>query len=244
MVKKTVKIYLIILFFLVSIFLFLLFRFLTPSTHSCGEDFTDPRDGNVYSTVKIGEQCWFAQNLAYLPQVNIPDLSKAASIDEAEPQREPTFYVYGYEEGDLREAKSTKNYQVYGALYNQPASLIACPEGWRLPSDDDWKELEKHLGMDEEELEVEDFRLSGLLKEKLGSVEFGGKDTIGFHALGGGYLNSWSYFNELEEYAVFWSATMVNEDAYVRGLTAASSGLLRFLYRPVYSFSVRCIQDN
>ncbi len=242
--KKYLFLSLFILMLFILVLFFRVFLVNETSFWSCGDDFVDQRDGNIYSTVEIGDQCWFAQNLSYLPEVNIPDLSKAGSIEEAVSQKEPAFYVYGYDNGDLKEAKSTKNYEVYGTLYNQPASLIACPEGWRLPSDNDWQELEKTLGMDKEELGVENFRGSGFLKEKLSSVEFEGKNTSGFNALGAGYLNSWSYFNELNEYSVFWSSTMVGEEAYVRGLTTASDGVLRLLYRPVYSFSVRCIQDN
>ncbi|MFA7050321.1 MAG: prepilin-type N-terminal cleavage/methylation domain-containing protein, partial [Patescibacteria group bacterium] len=38
-------------------------------TWSCGDDFTDERDDNIYPTVQIGDQCWFAKNLAYLPGI-------------------------------------------------------------------------------------------------------------------------------------------------------------------------------
>ncbi|MFA7050012.1 MAG: prepilin-type N-terminal cleavage/methylation domain-containing protein, partial [Patescibacteria group bacterium] len=36
---------------------------------TCGDDFTDERDDNIYPTVQIGDQCWFAKNLAYLPGI-------------------------------------------------------------------------------------------------------------------------------------------------------------------------------
>lgn len=44
--------------------------------------------------------------------------------------------------------------QNYGYLYNWQAALKACPSGWKLPSDEDWKTLERFLGMSEEELHL------------------------------------------------------------------------------------------
>ena len=87
-------------------------------------------DGKVYKVVQIGNQCWMAENLAYLPSVSPP--TEGSLID-------PYSYVYGYEGTDINEAKTTTNYQTYGVLYNWPATLEACPSGWHLPSDAEWK---------------------------------------------------------------------------------------------------------
>ncbi len=94
--------------------------------------FTDNRDGKVYKTVKIGDQTWMAENLAYLPAVSPNSL-----ISDTDPH----YYVYGYPGNDLNEAKETDNYKTYGALYNFPAALDACPSGWHLPIDTEWGRL-------------------------------------------------------------------------------------------------------
>lgn len=77
-----------------------------------------------------------AENLAYLPSVVGP---------ATDSETEPYYYVYGYDGTDVEEAKATENYQTYGVLYNWSAALTACPEGWHLPSDAEWTQLENYL---------------------------------------------------------------------------------------------------
>jgi len=64
-------------------------------------------EGYDYSTVLIGEQCWFAENCRYLPEVSPPS---AESISD------PYYYVYGYEGTDVTAAMSTSNYATYGVF--------------------------------------------------------------------------------------------------------------------------------
>ena len=104
---------------------------------NCGDDIA--HDGYDYSTVQIGEQCWFAENCRYLPMV-------APSSDGHESY--PYYYVYGYQGTDLVEAKATENYETYGVLYNWPAVMTEaiCPSGWRIPLDCEFTELTDFLG--------------------------------------------------------------------------------------------------
>lgn len=80
--------------------------------------FTDTRDGKVYKTVKIGEQDWMAENLAYKPTSG----NYWAFDDEAD------------------------NIAVYGYLYDWETAKKVCPTGWHLPSDAEWTELTDYLG--------------------------------------------------------------------------------------------------
>ena len=99
----------------------------------CGDDFIDSRDSNIYPTVQIGTQCWMAKNLAYLPSVVGPLTGSETT---------PYYYVYGYDGTDVSAAKATSNYTTYGVLYNWPAASTACPIGWHLPTDAEYREID------------------------------------------------------------------------------------------------------
>ena len=96
----------------------------------------DARDGIRYRTVQIGAQRWLAENLKYLPTV---------CPATAAPDGSPRHYVYDYPGRDVVAARATAHYRRYGALYNWPAALAACPPGWHLPSDEEWSELVDYL---------------------------------------------------------------------------------------------------
>lgn len=118
--------------------------------------YTDQRDANVYNVVKIGEQVWFAENLAYLPKItpyvptNTGRTWGSGILD---------YYVYDYRGNDIEEAKSTFNYQTYGVLYiweaamnrqnassNNPSGVQgACPCGWHVPSYKEWNQLTSYI---------------------------------------------------------------------------------------------------
>lgn len=118
-------------------------------------EFTDTRDGKVYKTVKLGEQEWFAENLAYLPQVN----PGAEGSEDSGKEKAPMYYVYNYYGTDVFEAKATDEYKKTGVLYNYWATLNGeepmadklavstvqgpCPDGWHVPSMGEWWTLSK-----------------------------------------------------------------------------------------------------
>lgn len=83
-------------------------------TGSC----TDPRDGKVYKTVKIGDQWIMAQNLAYKPD-------------------QGNYWAYENDSGNVAK---------YGYLYDWETAKNVAPEGWHLPSKREWKTFRKSLG--------------------------------------------------------------------------------------------------
>jgi uncharacterized protein (TIGR02145 family) len=78
---------------------------------ACSESFTDPRDGQSYDVVKIGDLTWMTENLSYETETSAcPD-------------------------GDSRNCKRL------GRLYTWAEAKTVCPEGWRLPTKSDFAQL-------------------------------------------------------------------------------------------------------
>ncbi len=213
----------------------------------CGVPFE--YDGKSYATVQIGDQCWMAENLAYLPSVVGPATGSATTSH---------YYVYDYDGTDVTAAKATSNYDTYGVLYNWPAATAACPTGWHLPSDEEYKTLEIGLGLTTTEANAygrrgthdEGSELAG--NEPLwnngvlvGSGIFGGS---GFEALPGGYRHTTTSYGFVSQsyYARFWSSSEpVNNPgwAIVRELTYDYTTVSRYDRTKASGFSVRCVLD-
>ena len=208
---------------------------------TCG----DPVDyhGYDYTTVQIGEQCWFAENARFLPEVSPSALG--SEVDGL-----PHAYVYGYDGSVVSEAVQSAGY-ANGALYNFDAviSWEICPAGWYVPSDEDWMTLESFLGMDENELEwfyPEQGFERGADEEigfKLKSVEWDGGNSTGFSALSNGWR--WTGVFAYPEDTNFWTSTQISpEVSWARILREGESGIARQPYYPHFGKSVRCVQDS
>jgi len=195
------------------------------------ETFTDSRDGNVYNWVKIGDQVWMAENLAYLPSVN-------QVADGSEDVAGSYYYVYGYDGTDVTAAKATSNYTTYGVLYNWTAAMASsvssnanpsevqgvCPSGWHLPSDAEWTELTDYLG---------------------GKSVAGGKlKETGFTALPGGHRVNNGSFLYNGGYGFWWSAKEYDATfAWSHHMYYDDSVVVRDFNYKEMGFSVRCLRD-
>jgi uncharacterized protein (TIGR02145 family) len=210
---------------------------------------TDARDGTHYSAVRIGNQVWMAENLAYLPAVH--------SNLEFETQGNSSlagYGVYGYDGSDIATAKSQPNYSAYGVLYNWWAAMDgevssssnpsgvqgACPIGWHLPSDDELTELTDYLATDGH---------SGtegtVLKATAGWSSGGnGTDNYGFTALAGGSRGTNGAFSSIGATCHLWSATELDSsDAWDHYLHYNYSYVGRYGYYKRFGFYVRCVRD-
>jgi uncharacterized protein (TIGR02145 family) len=201
--------------------------------------FKDCRDIIEYNWVRIGEQIWMAENLAYLPNVS-PSISVSDTI--------PVYHVYEYEGTNVNVARSNELYLYYGALYNWEAAKTACPAGWKLPEDDDWKVLEKHLGMTESDADSTGWRKSGDVGKKMKSLkgwlgEGNGDNSSGFNALPAGCRYANGGFTAIGWYAHFWSSTEYDSlDTWRRLLMGGRNGISRQNQPKREALSVRCIK--
>lgn len=199
-------------------------------TFTCGDDFFDTRDGNIYRTVQIGDQCWMAENLNYNTN----------------------------EEGCWNYLNSESNGQLYGKLYSMEAALIVSPDGWHLPSDEEWKILEGTVDTQFAvgDMEWDDWGYRGFdaglrLKSTTGWDENGnGTDAFGFNALPGGFSYLMSFeedrkFENLGYSAPFWTATSTDEDNFYlwnRELFSSKDNIDRS-FNNDWGLAVRCIKD-
>ncbi|MCX2865485.1 hypothetical protein OOZ63_27040 [Paucibacter sp. PLA-PC-4] len=189
------------------------------------EQFIDTRDGRVYRTTNIGGLVWIAENLAYMPHVS-PGSEKGG------------IWVYGYEGTDPAEARETAEYRASGNLYDWNTALISCPQGWHVPTDEEWKLAEIALGMTPHEASGQSWRGStqGTRMKKHGDS--------GFNALLAGWRSGPGKFAFRDEHANFWTATSVDHRAYERLFNIRRPTVGRDLGDKTAGFSVRCVQTK
>ena len=188
--------------------------------------FTDLRDNHQYGFKIMGSQTWMTENLAWLPRVS--------------PSKDGTdynsyYYVYAFEGSSLTDARSGTNYTTFGALYNWTAAQEACPLGWHLPSDMEWKIFENYLGADA------GFRLKSIF----GWTNHGnGNNSSGFNVLPAGERIQNIGFTGLGNLAQFWSTTtLLGHGAWTRALHYDDHVVYRFATSLNSGLSVRCLKD-
>jgi uncharacterized protein (TIGR02145 family) len=146
-------------------------------------------------TIKIGNQVWMAENL---------DVDIKGS------------WAYN---GNLSNAEK------YGRLYTWQAANKACPEGWRLPSNEEWSKLIDATGGES---------LAGKLLKEGGSTSF--------NALFAGYCNGKSFWF-LYQYGGFWTSTPFDEKhAWYYYITNKNDAFTSTYFNKDYGFSVRCVK--
>ena len=193
--------------------------------------------GYEYSTVQIGDQCWFSENCRYLPEVS--PSSEGNDTD-------PFYYVYGYQGTDVEAARSNINYETNGVLYNWPAVMTdnICPSGWHIPSDGEWRIMEISLGMSYAEAEQSYWRGSPVgdyMKSTSGWYNgYNGSNSSGFTGLPGGecYLG---LFQHIGGGGNWWTSTGTSDKTTRRLDVNDSVG--RWGFPLDGGASARCVRD-
>jgi len=203
-------------------------------------------DGNVYQTVKIGDQLWMAENLKVTHYRNgdaIPNVTDSTDWGNLTTGAYCNYY------------NDANNATTYGRLYNWYAvndSRNIAPEGWHVPSDEEWKTLEMYLGMSQSDADDSGRRgtgVGGKMKEAgtehWNSPNTGATNESGFSALPGGYRSyKGTYYYGRGYFAHFWSSTEYDSDgAWYRDLYYNDSGVWRGYINERDGVSVRCVRD-
>jgi uncharacterized protein (TIGR02145 family) len=214
-------------------------------------------DHNIYYPVKIGNQIWMSENLK---TTRYPDGSKIPRIEDRLTWFKFSLYTVAYCWYDNYGAIGA----TYGGLYTWPAAMNiksesdikpgkvqgVCPDGWHLPDDSEWKQLEMYLGMSQAEVDGEEWRGTdegGKMKHEgiqiWNSPNTGSTNESGFRALPAGWRDGNGYFYNLEISARFWSSSKRGDYAWVRQLDYNSSRIYRGTRGLYEGISVRCIKD-
>ena len=201
-------------------------------------------DGYTYKTLKIGNQWWTAESLRV---TRFNDGSSITFIDE---NANDTLW------SEITEpAYTTINNGQFGLLYNYAVietSLNIAPEGWHVATDEDWKALEREVGMSQSETNALGWRGSTeaeLLTAKNsagwpeGATLFG-KDTYQFNAKPGGCRVFNGELNLQGNTAFWWTGTTDGNEAWYRYFDASQTRIFRQHTYKGYGMSIRCVKNN
>ena len=211
-----------------------------------GSDDTDTdtvTDDPVAETVQIGDQIWMTANLEVTRYRNgdlISNFTDRARLDTTTAGAYTAFNM------------ADSNVATYGYLYNWHAindSRNIAPEGWHVPTDEEWQTLEIFLGMSPSDADSLRWRGSDeghRLKLKAGWDGNGnGSNETGFSAVPGGAYFRGAY-GGLGTAALFWTATEADSGfsgAFARVLASNNPDIFRYRYSLQDGFSIRCIKD-
>ena len=199
--------------------------------------------GNTYKTIKIGNQWWMAENLkvtVFNDQTPISTISENVADSVWTKSTKAAYCIYD---------------TTLGALYNWKVIdniKIIAPKGWHIPSDDEWKTLEKTLGMGTSEVEKTAWRgtteadklLTNSTSIPMNSDYSFGSNESGFNALFAGCRLFSGEINKEKNTAFWWTSTPSNDkEAWYRYIDAKQKKIFRQHTYTSYGFSIRCIKD-
>jgi uncharacterized protein (TIGR02145 family) len=203
---------------------------------NCGDRFTDLRNGQVYNTIEIDDQCWMAENMNIGIMINSDNFQV----------NNDTIEKYCYD-------NYAANCETYGGLYqwNEMMQYTAtegsrgiCPQGWHIPTDNEWAIITEFLGG----MIIAGGKMKEIGNNHWNSPNISATNESGFSALPGGsfsYYNTGSFLGQ-NSFSYSWSSTTTNllNRAWQWNLQAYSSYILRTDPLKIAGLSVRCLKDT
>ncbi len=207
--------------------------------------FTDSRDGQKYSVVEIGGQIWMAENLRYSDSSKTPNLKgNMWCLENAKAACEEYGPLYSWTAATNLDKKYVSSIATVANDASYGVKGI-CPDGWRLPSSEDWQILNQYW-------------VTNVIHGGPGGADFKSVDgwdeedgiekplnRSGFNALPAGRRNSeGGNFMSFGKYAYFWTSNQVDAGTSKGwALLYSNNHLVDGDYYKDHGMSVRCIFD-
>jgi len=227
-----------------------------------GDGVTDI-DGNNYTTVIIGGQEWMAENLCTTNYKDGTNMSTGGDDTNWQTATSGAYAVYpDYLVDGISSDMQMR--ETYGLLYNWHAvnnSSGLCPDGWRVPTNEDWNQLTEYLINNYDEMNTDNvgnkLKSCRQIDSPLGGdcatdeqplwgaddTQYG-TDNFGFSAFPGGHRSTEGHYFNFKYYGYWWSSTEYEEStAYSRVLDFQSGDVGVSTDDKKYGYSVRCLKD-
>lgn len=193
-------------------------------------------DGNLYNSVKIGSQIWTTQNLKVIRYRNGNTIPNIPDVDVWKNLTIGSYCSF---------LNNTASATTYGLLYNYYAitdTRQICPEGWHVPTKEEWQTLIDYLGGDN--LASSKVRASGLEYWEHDK----GTNSSGFNALGGSWRgDDGVFYYSLGSGAYWWTNAVFTSIYPFYSYLYSEPNIIRTGYGPYMEnragLSVRCVKD-
>ncbi|HCT51992.1 MAG TPA: hypothetical protein DF712_05985 [Balneola sp.] len=189
------------------IILLVMFTYCNPIQESVLVD----TDGKKYLVKKYGDTFWMTENLK-------------TKQDES---GNPIEYYFPNDD--------STNMETFGLLYDFETASNICPNGWKLPTNGDWKRL----------LQSNGGNVAGIYKDSLyweGEVN---SNSSGFTVRPAGFGNNGEYENQFKSKTLFWSNSKEEEHFIWSYIFELGNDSIRVASQhPTYAFSVRCVKSK
>lgn len=203
-------------------------------------------EGNIYHTVKIGDQIWLQENLRTKKYRNGKSIIKKSKNNDWTINKSGAYTIY---------ANDSIKENAFGLLYNwyavaNPSGL--CPVGWHVAKDSEWNQMVKYLDnyADTTDLKRVQSEVAGGQLKEIGithwaSPNTGATGTANFYGYAGGNCGPNGQYNDVGAYGYWWtSKSSTNGEAYGRLLSYFNSNIDRFKTTKNLGFSVRCVMNS
>lgn len=197
--------------------------------------------GNVYATVKIGDQWWMAENLKVKVYNDSSSITEVASTND-------TLWA---KQNNGAFCSLDKRFGLHYNWYAVNNSKKIAPAGWHIPSDQEWKIMELELGMGGEEVDATSWRGTTEAEKLIPEASVGwpasiiyGSNESGFSALPGGCRLFNGTTGEITTSGYWWTSSEKNTStAWYRNLSSGHKTIFRYYVDKNYGLTVRCVKD-